>query len=132
MHPAIDEHAGGIVGEARAGCTRDRIGEQQARLQEDLKAVADAEDETAAVAELRQALGKPRLQFERENPPAGDVVAVGESARDAEDLEVVGKRRLLCQGMHVHAAGDRAGPLEGVGRFMVAVGARCPQDHRPW
>ena len=120
------------MGEARPGCTRGRVGEQQAGLQEHLEAVADAEDQTAAVAELCQGVGKPRLQFDRENPPAGDVVAVGEPARDAEDLEVVGKRRLLCQGMHVHPAGDRAGPLEGVRRFMVTVGARCPQDHRPW
>ena len=132
MHPAVEELAGCVVGEARAGCPRDRIGQQQARLQEHLKAVADAEDEPATVAELCQALSEPRLQFEREDSPTGDVVAVGESARDAEDLKVVGKRWLLCQRVHVHAAGDRAGPLESMRRFVVAVGARCPQDYCPW
>ena len=132
MNPAIDEHAGRVVGEACPGSARSRIGEQEARLQEHLKAVADAEDEAAAIAKCREAVGEPRPQFQRKDPSAGDVVAVGEAAGDAEDLKVVGERRLPRQGMNVHAAGDRAGPLEGMCRFVVAVGARCPQDQRPW
>ena len=84
------------------------------------------------ITKLRQGVGETRLQFQREDAAAGDIVAVGKASRDAEDLEVIGERRPLRKGTQVDAARNRTGPLEGMRRLVIAVGARCPQDQRPW
>ena len=105
-----------------------RIGDEHPRLHEHLEAVADPEHETTAVAEAGEEIAEPGLQFEGEDPSAGDVVAVGEAAGDAEDLVVVGKRRLLCQGVDMNPLGNRPGPLEGVDGLMIAVRAGGTED----
>ena len=127
-HPAVHEPARAVVRQRRQRRAGRRVGEQQARLQEHLEAVADAEHEAAAIAKAQQGVGQPGADFEGEDAAAGDVVAVGKASRDAEDLEVVGRRRLLGECPHVHPPGEAAGAFEGERRFMVAVGAGGTQD----
>ncbi len=82
-----------------------------------------AEDQAAPVPEPPEHVAQFRPELQRQDPAAGDVVAVGEAAGDAEDLVVVGGRRPLRQRPHVHTAGDAAGPFKGVGRLLITVGA---------
>ena len=101
-------------------------------MEQHLKAVADAEDEAAFISKLHEGIGQASCQFQRKDAAAGDVIAVGKAAGDAQDLEVIGDRRLLGKSPHVDAAADRTGSLEGVCRLVIAVGAGGPQDHCAW
>ena len=64
------------------------FGQEQLRLQQDLKAVADAEDQLAGVAERGERVGQVMPNLIAEDAAGGDVVAVAEAAGEAEDLEL--------------------------------------------
>ena len=63
-----------------------------------------------------------------EDSAGAQVVAVAESAGDAEDLELLEERGLFQQPVDVQGFGLRAGLLEGEGGFGVAVGAGGAED----
>ena len=102
--------------------------QQHARLDQHLKAVADAQDQLAGGLELGQRVGQVVLDLVAQDPAGRHVVAVAEPAGHAEDLEPVEQRRVLQQPVDVQQLGLAAGLLEGEGGFLVAVGARGTQD----
>ena len=63
-----------------------------------------------------------------QNSAGGHVVAVTESAGDAEDLIVGQQYRPVEQTIDVEPIGATAGTLEREDGFAVAVRARCTQD----
>ena len=82
-----------------AGASQSRVERQQhARLDQDLKAVADAEDQLAGRVELVQAVGQVMANLIAEDPAGGDVVAVAEPARQAENLKVGQQSRAIRAG----------------------------------
>ena len=128
-HPAIDIPPGPVVGQRGLPVTR-LIAEQKAGLEQHLKPIADSDHETAPVAKPPQHVGQAGHEFEREDPAAGHVIAIGEASGDAENLIVVGSRRPFGESPHVNAAGDAAGSFEGMGRLQIAVGARGTEYER--
>ena len=63
-----------------------------------------------------------------EDSAGAQVVAVAESAGNAEDLELLEERGLFQKPVDVQGFGLCAGLLEGEGRFGVAVGAGGAKD----
>src|SRR5690606_17918666 len=131
--PAIDEAAGGVVRErgslrfVGAGVGRGGIG-QQTELDQDLKAVADADDGRAsrdgavdgAIEAMAQAIG--------EDAAGSDVVAEAEAAGEADEVSFVDDGRLIDELVEVDGAGGSASELEGMLEFAVAVGASGTDD----
>ena len=111
------------------------IGQQHARLDEDLEAVADPQDQLARRLERLQALGQMMPDLVGQDAAGRHVVAIAESARQAEDLVRLGQlrddssSRLMCISL-----GPAAGLLEGERGFLVAVrsGSSQDQDTRSW
>ena len=63
----------------------------------DLKAVAYTQDQAVLRLEQTDHFSQPCLPLHSSNPASGDVVAIAESTRKAEDLEGVGKTRVIDQ-----------------------------------
>ena len=70
---------------------------------------------------LQQRLGDTCREFVREYLSRRDVVAVGESTRHDEDAEFVEQVRVIRDPVDVDAFGVRAGDLERVLGFEIAV-----------
>ena len=105
------------------------IGRQdQSRFEQRLKAVADAEDELFLGAKLMHDVAEKHAELIGEDLARGDVVAVGEAARDDEHLKLVQQLRAFAQAVDVDALGRGAGLDERELGLAVAVGARRPQD----
>ena len=128
--PAVFEFSGGVVGQ-RGGVPiggvelRNRAGEQ-AGLDEDLEAVADADDEFAVVDELLERGFEMVDELVGEYFSGGDVVAVGESAGEGEDLVLLKGGWVGEQGVDVEGIDGNviaASKFESVSEFAVAVGA---------
>jgi hypothetical protein len=68
------------------------------------------------------------LQSVRQDLARGDVVAVAEPTGETEDLVPSPQRRVLDQTVDVHPLGDRPGPLEGMGRFVIAIRSGGAKD----
>ena len=62
---------------------------QQAGLDQNLKAVADAQDQAAPLVEPAQGIAQDRAEPGGEDPPGAEVVAIGEAAGDGQDREPV-------------------------------------------
>ncbi len=101
---------------------------EQAGLEQNLKAVADAEDEPFGIAEAAQRVAEKVGELIGQDLARRHVIAVGEAAGDGEDLVAHQLGRLLAQAVDVDALGDRAGLLEGELGFGVAVGAGGSQN----
>ena len=102
--------------------------QQDARLDHHLKTVADAEDQLAVGLEVGPGVGQVMLDLVGQDAAGGHVVAVAESARQAENLESLEQPGLLQQAVDVERFGLRPRFLEGEGGFLVAVGAGGSQD----
>src|SRR5687768_5725520 len=85
VDPAAFEFAAVVVGERGDGLIG-LVRKEDAALDEDLKAVADAEDELAGGFEVLQSLGQMVANLVAENPSGGHIISVTEAAGDAEDL----------------------------------------------
>ena len=59
LHPAVDEPAAGVVGQRCPGPAGSIGPQQQARLQQHLKAVADAENQSTAIVVWELKMEKP-------------------------------------------------------------------------
>src|SRR5262249_8799657 len=104
VDPAVIELAGLVVGEGGDGPIL--IGRDEERgLEQNLKAVTDAEDELLVVAEATQRVAEETGQLVGEDLAGGDVVAVGEPARDGEDLVAVQQGGVLTKAVDVEAVG---------------------------
>ena len=73
----------------RVAAAGGRAAGQEPGLDQDLEAVADPQDQAAAVVEPAQGVAQDRPEPGGEDPPGPEVVAVGEAAGDGQDLEVV-------------------------------------------
>src|SRR6185503_11411044 len=92
--------------------------QQNAGLDENLKAVADAEDQLAGVFEFLYHGSQVMSNLVAQNATRGDVVPIAEPARQAEDLKVRECPRLFQQLVHVPPLGNRPGPFESERRFQ--------------
>ncbi len=123
---------------ARArSCARvDRAGRgparQEAAPDQDLEAVADPQDQAATVVEAAQGVAQDGAEPGREDPAGAQVVAVGEAARDRQDLESIERIGRLEQPADVPGLDLGPGPLPGGRRLLVAVGSGRSQDDRAW
>ena len=120
VHPTVLE-AGRVVerdGDGRfAG-----VGLEQAAFGQDLKSVADAEHEMAAVNEPPQHVAEMMAELVGQDLAGRDVVAVGEPTGNREHLIVVERRRPLEQPGDVKTIGSGAHQLPGTDRLEIAVG----------
>jgi len=125
--PAVFEAALGVIGEGGGvpivgGELRHGTGEE-AGFDEDLEAVADAEDEVAIVDELAEGGAEVVDELVGEDFAGGDVVAVGEAAGEGEDLELLELGGVGEESVDVEGFDGGAHEGEGVVEFAVAVGA---------
>ena len=87
LDPAGFELSGIVPGErGRRTLGIDR--QQNARLHQDLKTVADAQNQFARLFELGKKLGQPMLNLAAEDAAGADVVAITESAWQTENLKI--------------------------------------------
>ena len=95
---------------------------QEARPDQDLEAVADPQDQAAAVVEPAEGVAQDGPEPGGEDPAGAEVVAVGEAAGDGQDLEGV----------------ERVGRLERAGRRARSrrrprpAPRRRPSPRRSW
>ena len=82
----------------------------------------------SSVAEAAQGVAEERRELGGEDLAGGDVVAVGEAARDGQDLIAIEQRRSLAEAVDVDALSAGPDLLEGELHFLITVGARGPQD----
>ena len=123
VDPAIFELAGGIMGE-RGDRPLFIGGDDETALEQRLEAVADAEDQPFAVAELAECVAEKVGELIREDLAGGHVISISEPARNDEDLVVPDQGRRLAEPIDVDALGHRTGLLEGELGLGVTV--------RPW
>ena len=81
-----------------------------------------------AVVKLLQRVGQMMLHLVAQNSPGRDVVAVAESARNAQHLKLGQPPRLLQHPIHVPPLRRAAGQRKRVRSFLVAIRARSSQD----
>src|SRR6266404_851440 len=120
MHPAIDESAAVIVGKC-GGPSRlagDRAG-KQIGLNEDLKAVADSDYGFARIDKSSQRISQVATELAGEYSPGGDVVAVGKTAGDGEDLKFVEDARVLQHALNMQGPRLSSRQFKSIGRFLV-------------
>ena len=125
--PAILELAV-LVGGQR--CQRALFVRQQNQpgLEQHLKAVAHAEDQLFLIAEGPQHVPQEMRQLAGEDLARGHVVAIGEAARDDEDLKIMQEPGIFPQTIDVDALRQPARQFEGELRFDVAIGTGGTQD----
>ncbi len=130
--PAVFKFTLGVVGKGGGvpvvGGELGHGAREESGLDEDLEAVADAEDELAVVDELSEGGFEVVNELVGEDFTGGDVVAVGEAAGKGEDLVIGEAGGVLEEGVDVEGVDGNifstaAGEGEGVGEFAVAVGA---------
>ena len=126
--PTVFVLAGVVVGQRGRRAVGWLVVQENARLDDHLKPVADAQDQFAGGLEVGQAAGQVMPHLHGEDLPGGHVVAEAEPAGDAEDLEPIEHGRRLQQAVDVERLGRGAGRFEGEGRFLVAVRAGGSED----
>ncbi len=102
--------------------------QQNARFDQHLEAVADAQDQFAVGLEAGHFRAEVVLEVVAQDAAGGHVVAVAEAAGDAEDLELPETYGLAEQRVDVQRLGCSAGLPEGEGGFLIAIGARGSQN----
>ena len=81
---------------------------------------------------LTEGRARPRGELEiRSQPPGAEVVAIGESARDGQDLESVEAGRRGERPADVPGLRARSGQAPGEGRLLIAIRAGGTQDQGP-
>ncbi len=128
MDPAVLETGRRIPGERGGGAVLRIVVEQDSRLDQHLKAVADAEDQFARRFEIAHRVGQVMANQIGKDSAGGDVVAEAESTRDAENLILTIETWLFEQAVDVQRVGASAGEREGVRSFSIAVGAGSTED----
>lgn len=124
--PAVFVTAG-VVEHERRTCRTVCAG-KHAHAHENLEAVADAEQKSAAIDEGAERVAEMVRELAAEDFPTGDVVAVTEAAGDGEDLIIVEEARIFNETVDVDALGQRTGHAPRVRGFFVAVDAGGAED----
>jgi hypothetical protein len=125
--PFVCEAAGEVVGEGSGLAACVGFGEE-AELDHDLEAVADADHGYAALDGVLNGLVELVAEAVGEDASGGDVVAVGEAAGEADDVDLLEDGGVGDEVGEVLIEGLRAGEVKGVGEFAVAVGAGGTDD----
>ncbi len=125
VNPAILEFAGGILGKR---CQRPVVvgRQEQPGLEDGLKAIADAEDQLAGVAEAAQGVAKEVGQLVGEDLAGRDVIAVSKAAGNDEHLITLQEPGGLAQAIDVDTVGMCTSLLERELRFGIAICTRSP------
>ncbi len=126
VNPAIFVAVGIVVGKGDAAGRL--VAGEEAHLNKDLKAVADADYETVCFDEGGDGISEAVFEFAGEDPACGDVVAIGESAGDGESLEVVKGDGTVHKAVYMRKGSLCARLFECVCRFDVTVGACGAKD----
>ena len=90
------------------------------------KAIADAEDQLVGVAETAQGVAEKVGQLVGEDLARRDVIAVGKTTGNDQDLIFVQELGILTQPIDVDALGPAPGLLEGELRFGIAICTGSP------
>jgi hypothetical protein len=99
---------------------------QQPGFHQDLKSIANSQDQSAAFDEAVQRIGEPLEQAPGQDATGGNIIAVAESARNGQDGELIEQPRLGDQRANVDDLRSAAGLLPGVRGFVFAVDPRWP------
>src|SRR5262249_23649288 len=78
--------------------------------------------------ELAERAGEARTELSTEDRPGPDIVAITETAGNAEDLKLAEQFGTFEDAEEVHPFGAGAAMLESVRRLDVAVGSRGAED----
>lgn len=132
VNPPILELAVAVVRQRRDRPIVNVGGRDQARLEQALKAIANAQDQAFLVAEFAQDAAEEMLQLDSKDFSRGNVIAVGEAAGNRHNLVLQKEFRTFAQPLNVKPIDGCAGFFEGELRFHVAVGAGGAQDHDAW
>jgi hypothetical protein len=124
MHPAILEFSRIIGGECRfllpldaSHCWEDT------KTHQDLKTVADPEDQFTIAQKLAQGTLKAVAQLRSQDNPRRDVIAKGKPSGNSQDMKTLELLWLRNEVAHVHTRGFPAhgGEIEGMGGLILAV-----------
>lgn len=126
-HPAVFVSAGCVQGQGRANAAV--VARQKAHADENLEAVADPEDESAALDEGAELVAEMMIELIRKELAAGDVVAVAEAAGDGEELIAIEGIRRGDELLDVNEVAIGPGALPREDSFLVAVDAGSAEDN---
>lgn len=127
VDPAIFEPAMAVVDERDKRPVFIRR-DNQARFDQHLKAVADAEDQLVLHAELAYGVSEEVLEFRGEDFSGTNIVPIAESAGKHQDLEIAQKLGRFAEAVNVKSLDVGSCCFEGEDGLRIAVGARGPQD----
>lgn len=133
--PAIDESTVEVVGEAQAlglgllgpGFLGGRPG-KQARLHGDLEAIADCKDGAPTHHRFAQGWVEGLAEAKGKDPPAGDVIAITESAWQANQVELIDHPRVIDDGLQMAGCWGGSCLAKGPRQFNVAIGTWGAED----
>jgi len=127
VDPGIQVPPSHILGEGGDGALL-IVGKEEAGFQKDLESVADSQNQLSLVPKFSQGVSQEVMQLQSEQSSGPRVIAVGEAARDDEDLEVFEEIGVSAQFTDMDTLG--LGPCEGerVGGFLVTIGAWGAQN----
>src|SRR5262249_37600531 len=128
--PTALEMAGVVAGDCRGAELR--VTGEQAGLDKDLEAVADAQGQAAPVAEPEQGIAEGRAEPDGQDAAGAEVGAERESAGDRQDLEAIEGPGLLDDPANVPGLHLGAGERPRGGRLLVAVDAGGAEDQGTW
>ncbi len=124
IDPAIFEFSGIVESQRNPRGRAVIVGQQGPRLQQDLKPIADAEDEFAGVSKGCQTVGQMVANLSRQDATRSDVITVTKSTGKAEYLCFIAKPWILDPPINMNAICLGTGPGEGMRCFDVTVCAR--------
>ena len=93
------------------------IRQQQPGFHEDLKAIADPQDQLAGLLEFTHRAGQMLPDLTPQDAAGPQVVPIAEPAGQAENLKIAHHQRRLQQPVDVQSLASRAGPLERLRPF---------------
>jgi hypothetical protein len=102
--------------------------QEQPCLEESLKAVANAEDEPAGVAETVQGIPQEMAELDGQDLAGGHIISIRKAAGHDQDLKLLQTLGLFAEAVDVDALGHGPGLLAGELGFAVAVGPGGAQD----
>lgn len=125
-HPTVFVPSGSVERQRRANAAV--VTREQAHANENLKAVADAEDQSAAIDEGTELVAEVMAKLVRQKLAAGDVVTVTEAAGDGEKLVASEGIRRGDELLHMNQVAVGPGALPCEDGLLVAVNAGSAED----
>lgn len=132
--PGIDEPAADVVLErdflsrGLGGPVAALSAGKEAGLDDDLETVAGGDHDAAAAGGGAELGPEVLLEADGEDAAGGDVIAVGEAAGEAEELEAVEEGGLGDELVEVDELDGGTGEFEGAAHLSIAVGAGGADD----